>query len=120
MLRSFSTYRFNFMSSLVKGCRIRSLCPHFNITLTTIVLVTYYIKEFKIGFSLQSPNPVCPYLSRQHSKLVWNNGIWNHEKWESERILGRWPEYVNFTKVIFRGCIQTESNGISWTPAYFN
>ena len=26
-----------------------------------------------------------------------NNGIWNHEKWESERILGRWPEYVNFT-----------------------
>ena len=35
-----------------------------------------------------------------------------HEKWERGRILGRWPEYVNFTKVIFRGCIQTESKGI--------
>ena len=27
---------------------------------------------------------------------------------ERERILGRWPGYVNFTKVIFRGCNRTE------------
>lgn len=40
--------------------------------------------------------------------------------WEREGILGRWPEYENLTKVIFRGCNQTESNGISWTPEYLN
>ena len=40
---------------------------------------------------------------------------WENEKWEREGILGRWPEYVNFSKVISTGCNQTESNGISWT-----
>ena len=45
---------------------------------------------------------------------------WENEKWEREGILGHWPEYVDFSKVISRGCNQTESNGISWTPAYFN
>ena len=29
-------------------------------------------------------------------------------QWDREGILGRWPGYVNFTKVIFRGCNETE------------
>ena len=68
------------MSSLVKGCRIRSLWPHFNITLTITVLVTD-IKEFKIKISLQSPNLVCllSKLTTFKAGIIYN-GIWPYGK----------------------------------------
>ena len=44
------------------------------------------------------------HLFSEHQQMTFNvQAVIKIESWRRERISGRWPGYVNFTTVIFRG-----------------